>query len=161
MTSAKNFNKLLNKQQTLKAGMARSQALSFVVNELRRNGHLVSCILTDNNGLIVAEAVHPRDSKENLSALVALIDNAGEKIDNYLNVGPVKLSFFITNNNLVFVKPIHLPYCNEQYNLLAIQKKTILQSLSKTTLKLLGKHENNIVELMLIATKWISKICKD
>jgi predicted regulator of Ras-like GTPase activity (Roadblock/LC7/MglB family) len=158
MSSAKNFNKLLNKK--LK-NLARSQSLSLIVKELRRKGSLVSCILTDNNGLIIAEAVHPRDSKENLSALVALIDNAGEKVDSYLNVGPVKLSFFITNNNLVFVKPIHLVSNNEQYNLLAIQKKTILQSLPKVTLKLLGKHENNIVELMLVASKWICKICKD
>ncbi|NHK30237.1 MAG: roadblock/LC7 domain-containing protein [Asgard group archaeon] len=159
MSSAKNFDKLLNKE--LKKSPARSQALSLVVSELRRKGHLVSCILTDNNGLIIAEAVHPRDSKENLSALVALIDNASEKIDSYLNVGPVKLSFFITNNNLVFVKPIHLSSNDEQYNLLAIQKKNILQSLPKITLKLLGKQENNIVELMLIASKWISRICKD
>jgi len=151
MTSAKNFNKLLNRSLNLTSNITRSQALSIVVNELRRNGNLVSCILTDNNGLIMAEAVHPRDSKENLSALVALIDNAGEKINSYLNVGPVKLSFFITNNNLVFVKPIHLIFCNEQYNLLAIQKRTILQSLPKTILKLLGKQEDNIVELMLIA----------
>ena len=71
MTSAKNFDKILIKK--LKKNIARSQSLNLIVTELRRKGHLVSCILTDNNGLIIAEAVHPRDSRENLSALVALI----------------------------------------------------------------------------------------
>jgi predicted regulator of Ras-like GTPase activity (Roadblock/LC7/MglB family) len=157
--SVKNFDSTLKKRL---AGVTNfSDAFSIVIKELRRAGKLVSCILTDNNGLIIAEAAHPRDDRENLSALVAYIDNAGERIDSYLRIGAVKLSCFITNNVTVLVQPIILPSTKEQYNLLAIQQKNILDSFPKSTLNLLGKEKNKLLLLMDVASKWIQRICKN
>ncbi|NHJ49960.1 MAG: hypothetical protein FK733_19365 [Asgard group archaeon] len=161
MSRVKQFNKTLQKRVSKKTKISRSDALNVIVKELRRAGKLVSCVLTDNNGFIIAEAAHPRDDRENLSALVGFIDNAGEKIDDYLSVGTIKLSCFITNNVTVLVQPIILPSSKEQYNLLAIQKKNVLENFPKSTLNLLGKDKNKLILLMDIASKWIQKLCKD
>ena len=79
MSQVKKFNKTLSKRLPPKAKCSRSDALNVIIKELRRSGNLVSCVLTDNNGFIIAEAAHPRDDRENLSALVAFIDNAGDQ----------------------------------------------------------------------------------
>ena len=141
--------------------LSTSKALGIIITELRKSGGLVSCIITDENGLIMAEAIHPRDDKENLSATTAMIINSSEKISDYLKIGTIGYCLFLANDTKIWLKAIDLPKCNDRFLLLAVKRNTYLENLHKSTLKSLGKTKVIIPALLDAASYWISKACEE
>ena len=110
---------------------------------------------------IMAEAIHKQDVKENLSATSALIDDTSERISDYLKIGKIGLSYFVSKNVMVWMLPIMPPKCDDRYMLLVTKAITILTGMPKSALKLLGKEEIFVPELLKISSKWVAKVCKE
>ncbi|MCK5047520.1 MAG: hypothetical protein KAJ76_08930 [Candidatus Heimdallarchaeota archaeon] len=154
------FDKILKKQLS-KPNVSRSAALSFILLELKKKGNFLSCVLTDNNGLLMAEDLHPQDNRDNFSASSGLITDTAEKLSDYLGVGGVDLSYFVTQTNMIWMKSIYLPDCGDKLILLAVKRNSILSKLPKATLKLLGKEKVFIPLLLEVASKYIREFCDE
>lgn len=154
------FDKILKKKLS-EPNISRSKALSIILIELKKKGNFLSCVLTDNNGLLMAEELHPQDNRDNLSASSALITDTTEKIADYLGVGVVGLSYFVTQTNMIWMKSIYLPDCQDTLILFAIKENSLLVKLPKSTLKLLGKEKVFIPSLLEVASKYIKNYCDE
>ena len=159
--SSKALEKSLQKNLKNFENLSVSKSLSIILNHLKKRGNFSSCILTDSNGLIMAEAIHKQDVKENLSATSALIDDTSERISDYLKIGKIGLSYFVSKNVMVWMLPIMPPKCDDRYMLLVTKAITILTGMPKSALKLLGKEEIFVPELLKISSKWVAKVCKE
>ena len=62
---------------------------------------------------------------------------------------------------MVWMMPVQQPKTNDRYMLLATKPITILTNMPKSTLKLLGKEEIIVPELLKISSNWITKVCKE
>jgi len=158
MGSIKKFKKKLAKYLS-RDSLSTSNALSFILKETRKAASLQSCMLTDETGLVIAEAMHRRDSKEHLAATASLISSTCNRISDYLLTSPIKVAFFISNSHLLWFAPITLKKNDKQYLLILIKPKTIFDSFTKDTLQLLEKDKVNVSSIIAIAAQWISKIC--
>ncbi len=158
---SKALKKSLQKDLKNLEDISVSKALNIIVQHLKKKGNFNSCVLTDNNGLIMAESIHKQENRDNLSATSALIDDTSERISDYIKIGKINLSYFVSKNVMVWMLPIELPNCDDRYILLATKGITILTGMPKSILKLLGKEEINIHALLLISSKWIAKVCKE
>ncbi len=158
---SKALKKTLQKDLKNLEDLSVSKALNIIVQQLKKKGNFNSCVLTDNNGLIMAEAIHKQENRDNLSATSALIDDTSERISDYIKIGKINYSYFVSKNVMVWMLPIELPNCDARYILLATKSITILTGMPKSILKLLGKEEIKIPELLLISSKWIAKACKE
>ncbi len=154
------FEKTLHKKLS-SPNMSRSLALSIILAELKRKGNFLSCVVTDNNGLIMAEDLHPQDNRDNFSASSAIIKDSTEKISDYLGIGSVGLSYFVTQTNMIWMKSIYLPDCNDTLILFAVKENNLLVKMPKAILKLLGKEEIFIPVLLEIASNFIKKFCDE
>ncbi len=154
------FDKILKKQLT-KPNISRSTALSIILLELKKKSNFLSCVLTDNNGLLMAEDLHPQDNRDNFSASSGLITDTAEKLSDYLGIGGIDLSYFVTQTNIIWMKSIFLPDCNDRLILLAVKRNSLLSKLPKSTLKLLGKEKVFIPLLLEIASKYIREFCDE
>lgn len=154
------FDKILKKQLT-KPNISRSTALSIILIELKKRGKFLSCVITDNNGLLMAEELHPQDNREHFSATSGLITDTAEKLSDYLGVGGVDLSYFVTQTNMIWMKSIFLPTCNDRFILLAVKRNSLLSKMPKATLKLLGKEKVFIPLLLEVASKYIREFCDE
>ena len=154
------FDKILKKQLT-QPNISRSTALSIILSELKKKGSFQSCVITDNSGLLMAEEMHPQDNRDNFSATSGLITDTAEKLSDYLSVGGVDLSYFVTQTNMIWMKSIYLPGCNDRFILLAVKRNSLLSKLPKATLKLLGKEKVFIPSLLEVASKYIREFCDE
>ncbi len=158
MGSVAKFKKKLAKYLTKKT-ISTNSALSFILKELRKAGSLQSCVLTNETGLVIAEAIHRRDSKEHLAATASLISSTCNRISDYLLTSPIQVAFFISHSHLIWLIPIPLKTNDQQYHLILLKPKTIFDSFTKDTLQLLEKEKVNISSLLTIGSQWISKVC--
>jgi len=154
------FDKKLSK--LLKSpNISRSKALTIILAELKKIGNFLSCVVTDNNGLIMAEDLHPQDNRDNLSASSAIVKDSTEKISDYLGIGSVGLSYFVTKTNMIWMKSIYLPDCDDTLILFAVKENNLLIKMPKAILKLLGKEKVFIPLLLEIASKYIKQFCDE
>lgn len=161
MAAKKNLNYLIKNRITKMEKCTRTQMLNIVLEELVKYNKLRSCVVTDEDGLILAEVIHPRANREFLSAASGL---GGEFIDRFsdiLQIGKPHFNYLETPNSHVWIKKIVLPQTNDKLILLAIKNTSFTDKLSKKTLKLLGKAPVNMIESIDIVTSWIIKACID
>jgi predicted regulator of Ras-like GTPase activity (Roadblock/LC7/MglB family) len=154
------FDKILKKKLS-EPNISRSKALTIILAELKKKGNFLSCVLTDNNGLLMAEDLHPQDNRDNFSASSALITDTTEKITDYLGVGSIGLSYFVSQTNMIWMKSIFLPDCGETFILFVVKENSLLVKLPKATLKLLGKEKIFVPLLLDIAAKYIRDFCDE
>jgi len=159
MGTAKTFRKILQKK-LYKTKLSRNDSLTLILHELKKIANLNSCLLTDENGFAMAQVLNPLDDKENLSATTALIKGNADRIADYIKTGTINTSYFVSNNVMIWVIPIKIPNCNESFILFISKKNSVLEKMSKSTLKLLGKQKINIYPLLEIAITFISNLCK-
>ncbi|MBN1328195.1 MAG: hypothetical protein JXA54_01865 [Candidatus Heimdallarchaeota archaeon] len=159
MGTAKKFRKTLQRKLS-KVNLSRSNSLTLILVELKKIARLNSCLLTDENGLSMAQVLNPLDDKENLSATTALIKSNADRINDYIKTGPINISYFASNNLIIWVTPIKIPNCKDSFILFISKKNSILERMSKSTLRLLSKKKINIYPLIEIATTFISQLCK-
>lgn len=161
MTVKKNLSYLIKKRIAKMEKCTRTQMLNTVLEELVKYNKLRSCLVTDEDGLVLAEVIHPRANREYLSAASGL---GGEFIDRFsdiLQIGKPHFNYLETSNSHVWIKKILIPQTNDKLILLAIKNTSFVDKLSKKTLKLLGKAPVNMIESIDIVTSWIIKACKD
>ncbi|MHA1505011.1 MAG: hypothetical protein ACTSPT_07480 [Candidatus Heimdallarchaeota archaeon] len=116
----------------------RNDKLEAIIECVLQAGRLHSCILADENGLLLTE-----------------------RMNEYLRIGDVKYNYVITKNTKVWTKVFVLKETNDKLVLFLIKSNTIASNMDKTTLKLLGKKPVNIPQLMESAVALLRVAFKD
>ncbi|NHJ84042.1 MAG: hypothetical protein FK734_01185 [Asgard group archaeon] len=159
MADANKFDKILGHKIKQK-NLSTHDSLKFILTSLKNHAGLLSCVLTDDNGLVCNEALHPRANRENLSAASAVANDAAHKISNYLSMGKITLNYLVSNNTKFWILPIEIPNSSDRFILLTTKRNSVFEKSSNNTLKLLGKSRPNVPLLMNIAAKWITYVFK-
>ncbi|MFW9924743.1 MAG: hypothetical protein ACFFDW_15790 [Candidatus Thorarchaeota archaeon] len=160
MTNKLLKNKIENRLKSLK-NCSRSQTLNIVIEELKRIGQFRSCIIADENGLFLAENIHKQSNKEDLSAASAIGGEFIERFQDYLKMGNISFSYYVTSSSHIWIKRIFLPHSKETLILFITKDRRIADRLSSSTLKLLKKNTLHLPSLFDTATEFIIKACKD
>ncbi|MHA1210955.1 MAG: hypothetical protein ACTSSH_00705 [Candidatus Heimdallarchaeota archaeon] len=158
MSKMKLLNKTLQRKLS-KPDITRSRSLNIILTELKKKGSLKTCILTDSSGLVLAQVLARGDNVENLSASTGLIQNNAERMADYLGTGTIALSYFVSKDVMIWVTPFTVAATGDNLILLVSKQNSILEKMSKSTLKLLGKQKTNVYPLIEIAIKWLTEIC--
>ncbi len=161
MSKATKLSNEIEKKLAKNPTCSRSQMLTIIIEELFKAGKLRSCVLTDENGLFMAEIIHPLAEKENISAVSALSGEFSERISDYLKIGPLNYSYLESGNTKVWTKIIKLPHTAEQYILMATKDNSLLEKLSKADAEKLHRRKKLVAALLDIAADWIKTACKD
>ena len=139
----------------------RIQTLNIVLEELVKFSKLRSCVITDEDGLVLAEVIHPNASRENLSAASGLGGEFIERISDILQIGNPHFTYLETSNSHVWVKKITIPTTNEKFILLATKNTSFIDTLPNKTYRLLGKIPVVVIKSIENATQWIIQACKE
>ncbi len=153
-------NKLRNRIRKLD-DPPRSLVLKIVLEEINRFGNLQSSIITDDGGLIISENLHPLSKRDHLSAASALSYVLSERIADYLGVGTVRTSQYITKDNQIWIKTIHIQKSDRRFVLMVIKSNTIYSTMTKSVKKILGKVDPDVESILEIASDWIIRLFKD
>ena len=139
----------------------RSQMLSIIVEELTNVAKLRSCVITDENGMLMADSIHPLAEKDNISAVSALSGEFSERVSDYLKIGTLNYAYFESGNTKVWTKVIKMPHIKEQYVLMGTKDNTLLEKLGKADAEKLHKRKILVAALFHIAADWILTACKE
>ncbi len=161
MSKASKLSANIEKKLAKNADCSRSLMLTIIIEELVKAGKLRSCVMTDENGLFMAEKIHPLAEEENLSAVSALSGEFSERVSDYLKIGALNYSYIESGSTKVWTKIIKLPHTNEQYVLMATKDNSLLEKLSKADAEALHRRKILVAALMGIAVEWIKTACKD
>lgn len=155
----KSLNKIY-KQRFSQKDIPPSKALSIIVTELKKAGKFRSCLIVDENGLTIADAINIQANKEDLSASIALGGEFIERFQEYLKMGAITLSTYETSSSRIWLKRIVLPHTNETFILFASKDKSWLDKLGKSSLELLRKQQIYYNSLIDVASQWILVVSK-
>ena len=155
----KAFENAMKKKIKNQNKIPKSLLLNIILKELRDKGNFLSCVLTDTNGFIIGEAIHPRDNKDNLQATSALITNTSERISDYLKLDKIHFSYFVSNDTIVWLKVIKMAKSKDKFILLVTKRNSLINKMTNSTLKLLGKEKINVPEYLDVTSKWILNYC--
>ncbi|MHA1125383.1 MAG: hypothetical protein ACTSSB_09065 [Candidatus Heimdallarchaeota archaeon] len=139
----------------------RNDKLEAIIKSVLQAGRLHSCVLADENGLLLAERLHKQADRECVSAAIGLSASFSDRINEYLRIGDVKYNYVLTKNTKIWTKVFVLKETNDKLVLFLIKSNTIASNLDKTTLKLLGKKKVNMPELMESAVSLLRIAFKD
>lgn len=161
MSKASKLSIEIEKKLAKNANCSRSQMLTIIIEELVKAGKLRTCVMTDVDGLFMAEKLHPLAEKVNISAVSALSGEFSERVSGYLKIGLLNYSYLESGNTKVWTKIIKLPHSNEKYILMATKDNSLLEKLSKADAEKLHRRKKLVAALMDVAANWIKTACKD
>ena len=161
MPKTSKLSEQIEKRLEKNTNCSRSQMLAIIAEELTKVAKLRSCVITDENGLLMAECIHPLAEKDNISAVSALSGEFSERVSDYLKIGTLSYAYFESGNTKVWSKVIKMPNTSEQYVLFGTKDNTLLEKLNKKDAELLHKRKIIVAALFQIAAEWILSACRD
>jgi predicted regulator of Ras-like GTPase activity (Roadblock/LC7/MglB family) len=161
MTRKRDLAQMVDKKLKKIAKPSRNDKLNAIIESVLQAGRLHSCVLADQNGLLLTEKLHKQVDREYVSAAIGLSAGFSDKMSEYLRIGKTKYNYVITNNTKVWTKNFELKETNEKLVLFLIKSNSITSNLDKTTLKLLGKKPVNMPQLMESAVSLLKVAFKD
>jgi len=161
MTRKRDLTKMVDKKLKKISKPTRHDKLEAIIDSVKHAGRLHSCVLADENGLLLTERLHKQADRECVSAAIGLSAGFSDRMNEYLRIGDVKYNYVITKNTKVWTKVFILKETNDKLVLFLIKSNTIASNLDKTTLKLLGKKPINMPELIDSAVALLRVAFKD
>ncbi|MHA1245404.1 MAG: hypothetical protein ACTSP7_12650 [Candidatus Heimdallarchaeota archaeon] len=126
----------------------RSDKLEAIIESVLQAGRLHSCVLADENGLLLTEKLHKQADRECVSAAIGVSAGFSDRMSEYLRIGDAKYNYIVTKNTKIWTKTFVLKETNDKLVLFLIKSNNIASNMDKTTLKLLGKKPVNMPQLM-------------
>ena len=148
MTRKRDLQQLVNKKLRKFDKPTRNDKLNAIIESVKQAGKLHSCVLADENGLLLTEKLHKQVDRECVSAAIGLSAGFSDKMAEYLRIGEANYNYVVTKNTKVWTKVFLLKETNERLALFLIKSNTIASNLDKTTLKLVGMKKINMPQLM-------------
>lgn len=148
MTRKRDLTQMVDKKLRKLEKPTRNDKLEAIIESVLQAGRLHSCVLADENGLLLTERLHKQADRECVSAAIGLSAGFSDRMNEYLRIGDVKYNYVITKNTKVWTKVFVLKETNDKLVLFLIKSNNIASNLDKTTLKLLGKKPVNIPVLL-------------
>ena len=161
MTRKRDLAQMVAKKLKKNAKPSRNDKLEAIIESVLQAGRLHSCILADENGLLLTERLHKQADRECVSAAIGLSAGFSDRMNEYLRVGDVKYNYVITKNTKIWTKVFILKETNDKLVLFLVKSNTIASNMDKTTLKLLGKKTLNMPQLMDSAVSLLRVAFKD
>ena len=161
MAKTNKLSVAIEKRMTKLGNCNRSQMLTIIVEELTKVAKLRSCVITDENGMIMADYIHPLAEKENISAVSALSGEFSGRVSDYLKIGTLNYAYFESGSSKVWTKVINVPHINEQYVLMGTKDNTLIEKLAKADAEKLHKRKVLVASLFHVAADWILNACRD
>ena len=161
MTRKRDLERLVNKKLKNIEKPTRNDKLNAIIESVKQAGKLHSCVLADENGLLLTDKLHKQMDRECVSAAIGLSAGFSEKMSEYLRIGDARYNYVVTKNTKVWTKVFLLKETNEKLALFLLKSNNIEANLDKTTLKLLGGTMVNIPQLIDSAIALLKQAFKE